>query len=206
MICNNLQVKICGITNIDDAIFCANNNTDAIGFVFFKNSSRYIDIDTTKSIVSKLPIFIQKVGLFVNHTPEQINDIMEQTKLSIAQIHFEVDDDFLSKIKYQYIQVIRVKDKNDLSKIDKDKYYIVDAFTNKYGGEGVKIDLSVFDNIDCSRFILAGGLTSEYLVNIKKYKFYGVDVSSGVESSKGIKDTNKIKKFIQIAKNITSSN
>ncbi|VAY87907.1 Phosphoribosylanthranilate isomerase [hydrothermal vent metagenome] len=131
---------------------------------------------------------------------------MKTAKLSLAQIHTQVSDDFLSKIDYPYIRVARIKTKNDLENIPKNEYILVDSYVDGFGGEGVKISLDIFKNIDCSRFILAGGLTKEYLKQIQDLNFYGIDVSSGVESSKGIKSHQKIKEFLEIAKNITSIN
>ncbi len=185
---------------MSDALVACEVGSDALGFVFYKKSPRYIEPKIAREIARKLPPFIKKVGLFVNETPEFINEIMRQSCMDIAQLHFKVSQDFLDKLECNYIEVIRAKSKNDITNLSKDRYFLVDAFVDSYGGEGKRIDLSWFDGIECSKMILAGGLDENNVKEVKKYGFYGVDVSSGVEKEKGIKDHNKIKKFINKVK------
>ena len=194
------KVKICGITNLSDALVACEAGADALGFVFYKKSPRYIEPTKAKEIAQKLPPFVKKVGLFVNETPEFINEIMKKSYMDLAQIHFEVSQKFLDKLEYPYVEVIRAKSKNDIANLPKDRYFLVDAFVTSYGGEGKRVELSWFDEVDCSNIILAGGLNEKNIKEINRYDFYGVDVSSGVEKEKGIKDHNKIKNFINLAK------
>ncbi len=185
---------------MSDALVACEAGSDALGFVFYKKSPRYIEPKIAREIARKLPPFIKKVGLFVNETPEFINEIMRQSCMDIAQLHFKVSQDFLDKLECNYIEVIRAKSKNDITNLPKDRYFLVDAFVDSYGGKGKRIDLSWFDGIECSKMILAGGLDENNVKEVKKYGFYGVDVSSGVEKEKGIKDHNKIKNFINKVK------
>ncbi len=194
------KVKICGITNLSDALAACEVGADALGFVFYKKSPRYIEPTKAKEIAQKLPPFVKKVGLFVNETPEFINETMKKSYMDLAQIHFEVSQKFLDKLEYPYVEVIRAKSKNDIANLPKDRYFLVDAFVKSYGGEGKRVELSWFDEVDCSNIILAGGLNEKNIKEINRYDFYGVDVSSGVEKEKGIKDHNKIKNFINLAK------
>ena len=194
------KVKICGITNLSDALVACEAGADALGFVFYKKSPRYIEPTKAKEIAQKLPPFVKKVGLFVNETPEFINETMKKSYMDLAQIHFEVSQEFLNKLEYPYVEVIRAKNKSDISNLPKDRYFLVDAFVESYGGEGKRVELSWFDGIDCSKIILAGGLNEKNIEEILKYNFYGVDVSSGVEKVKGIKEHNKIKNFINLVK------
>lgn len=194
------KVKICGITNLSDALVACEVGADALGFVFYRKSPRYIEPTKAKEIAQKLPPFVKKVGLFVNETPEFINEIMKKSYMDLAQIHFEVSQKFLDKLEYPYVEVIRAKSKNDIANLPKDRYFLVDAFVTSYGGEGKRVELSWFDEVDCSNIILAGGLNEKNIKEINRYDFYGVDVSSGVEKEKGIKDHNKIKNFINLAK------
>ena len=194
------KVKICGITNLSDALVACEVGADALGFVFYKKSPRYIEPTKAKEIAQKLPPFVKKVGLFVNETPEFINETMKKSYMDLAQIHFEVSQKFLNKLEYSYVEVIRAKSKNDIANLPKDRYFLVDAFVTSYGGEGKRVELSWFDEVDCSNIILAGGLNEKNIKEINRYDFYGVDVSSGVEKEKGIKDHNKIKNFINLAK------
>ena len=196
----NTKVKICGITNLSDALAACKAGADALGFVFYKKSPRYIEPKIAKEITQKLPPFIKKVGLFVNETPEFINETMKKSCMDLAQIHFEVSQEFLNKLECSYIEVIRAKNKNDIYNLPRDRYVLVDAFVKSYGGEGKRVDLSWFNEVDCSKIIIAGGLNEKNIKEIKNYSFYGVDVSSGVEKEKGIKDHDKIKNFIKLAK------
>ncbi|MDR3178361.1 MAG: phosphoribosylanthranilate isomerase [Campylobacteraceae bacterium] len=194
-----MRVKICGITSARDAFAVIDAGADAVGFIFYAKSPRYITPQNAEEIAVLLPPFVQKIGVFVNESPENIDEICEKAKLNLAQLHFDVDEDFLSKLKTPYIRVVRAKQKSDILKY-KDEYRLIDAFTQNYGGEGKSIDLSWFKGVDCSKIILAGGLRANMLEGIKHFGFYGVDVSSGVEISHGKKDARKVYEFIKSAK------
>jgi phosphoribosylanthranilate isomerase len=196
-----MRVKICGITNLQDAFDAINAGADALGFVFYANSPRYITPLKAKEIVEKLPPFVQTVGLFVNENEDFINGVCAESKMQLAQI---IDDNEILNyelLKVKSIKVIRVKSQKDLKNLNKD-YYLLDAFVDGFGGEGKRVALEWFENLDCSRFILAGGLTSNNLKEINGYGFYGVDVSSGVEESKGKKSKQKMIDFVKEANEI----
>jgi len=196
-----MKVKICGITNLGDALAAIDAGADALGFVFYDKSPRYINPFDAKDIVSKLPPFIQTIGLFVNEPNSFINQVCINAKMQTAQI---IDDDTFTDFKtldFRYIRVLRAKTKADIEKID-DEYHLVDAFVEGFGGEGKRLALEWFDDIDCSKIILAGGLNSDNLKELSGYNFYGVDVSSGVESYKGKKDKDKIVNFIKAVNEI----
>jgi phosphoribosylanthranilate isomerase len=190
-----MRVKICGITNLEDAINAIEAGADALGFVFYQKSPRYIDPVEAKDIINQLPPFVQIVGLFVNVSAPQIDFISNMLKLDIVQIHFEADVYFYKSLQSKHIKVVRAKSKEDLE-LYKDEYRIVDAFVESYGGEGKRINLEWFEGVDCSKIILAGGLTSSNIQELKDFNFYALDVSSGVEKSKGKKDKQKIIDFI----------
>ena len=196
-----MRVKICGITNLQDALDAINAGADALGFVFYANSPRYITPLKAKEIVEKLPPFVQTVGLFVNENENFINEVCTESKMQLAQI---IDDNEILNyelLKVKSIKVIRVKSQKDLKNLNKD-YYLIDAFVDSFGGEGKRVALEWFENINCSKFILAGGLTSNNLKEIDGYGFYAVDVSSGVEESKGKKSKQKMIDFIKEANEI----
>ncbi len=196
-----MRVKICGITNLQDALDAINAGADALGFVFYANSPRYITPLKAKEIVEKLPPFVQTVGLFVNENENFINEVCAESKMQLAQI---IDDNEILNyelLKVKSIKVIRVKSQKDLKNLNKD-YYLLDAFVDGFGGEGKRVALEWFENLDCSKFILAGGLTSNNLKEINGYGFYGVDVSSGVEESKGKKSKQKMIDFVKEANEI----
>lgn len=197
-----MRVKICGITNLQDALDAIEAGASALGFVFYPKSARYIDPQDAKNIIKKLPPFVQSVGLFVKETAQTINEIANITKIDLAQIHFEVEDSFFDALEVKALKVVRAQKKEDLE-LYKNEYRIVDAFVEQYGGEGKRLNLEWFKDIDCSRIILAGGLTASNLEELKGYKFYSLDVSSGVELKKGIKDKQKIKNFIDKANELS---
>ncbi|NOX16541.1 MAG: phosphoribosylanthranilate isomerase, partial [Epsilonproteobacteria bacterium] len=128
-----------------------------------------------------------------------INAICKKSGMTLAQIHFDGDENLYTKLDIPHIKVIRATCKEDLQKY-KDEYRLVDAFVESFGGEGKRIDTTWFKGIDCSRIVLAGGLCSENLNEVKQFNFYGFDVSSAVEKEKGKKDRLKIKAFINEAK------
>jgi phosphoribosylanthranilate isomerase len=193
-----VRVKICGITNLKDAIDAIEAGADALGFVFYTKSPRYIEPNDAKNIIKYLPPFIQSVGLFVNETAQNINYIASISSIDLAQIHFETDDKLFEDLNIKSLKVIRAKKKEDILKYN-NEYRIIDAFVESYGGEGKRLNLEWFDNVDCSKIILAGGLNSSNIDELKRYKFYSLDVSSGVELKKGIKDKQKIINFINKA-------
>jgi len=194
-----MRVKICGITNYEDAKMACDAGADALGFVFYRPSPRFIEANEAKKIIKKLPPFVTKVALFVNMSADAINGAMEFLKADIAQIHFDVDEEFLSKLNCKYLPVVRAKEKEDIKKFG-DSYKIVDAYVPEYGGSGKRVALEWFEGRDNSKIILAGGLSPENVFEVGRYGFYGVDVSSGVEKSPGKKDKRKVRKFIEMAK------
>ena len=191
-----MRVKICGITNLQDALDAIEAGSDALGFVFYEKSPRYINPLEAKKIIEQLPPFVQSVGLFVNEPSAKIDFICKMAKVDLAQIHFEADELFYNTLTTKHLKVVRAKVKEDLN-LYSNEYRIVDAFVQSYGGEGKRINLDWFKDIDCSRIILAGGLTSQNVQELKGYNFYSLDVSSGVEESKGKKSKQKINEFIR---------
>lgn len=196
-----MRVKICGITNLKDALYAVECGADALGFVFYNKSPRYITPAAAKKIIDRLPPFVERIGLFVNEGVETIDTVCRYADISRAQIHFDVDEESLDAIGLQTLPVVRAKKASDVEKF-KHRYRLVDAFSEAYGGTGKRLNLEWFEGVDCSKVILAGGLDAENLIELKRFGFYGVDVSSGVESIKGKKDPYKVKQFIANAKTL----
>lgn len=194
-----MRVKICGITNLEDALIAINAGTNALGFVFYPDSPRYITPADAKKVIDKLPPFVEKVALFVNETPEFIRSLCLETGCSLAQIHFDVEEDFFTQVNFPSLPVIRAQKRDDILKYA-DEYRLVDAYCEGFGGSGKRLNIEWFEGVDCSKIILAGGLDADNVASLKSYGFYGVDVSSGVEASKGKKDPQKVISFIQKAK------
>ena len=194
-----MWIKICGITNLADALCGIESGADALGFVFYPKSPRYISPQNAQKIAQQLPLHVKKIGLFVEVAPNEINLTCKLAQMDMAQLHFEVDDAFVEALKVPYLRVVRAKKAADVEKYS-GMLRLVDAFVESFGGEGKRVDLSWFATSDNANIILAGGLSPDNIEEVKSLGFYGVDVSSGVEKSKGIKDHDKIKAFIQKAK------
>lgn len=194
-----MRVKICGITSLKDAQCAIDAGADALGFVFYPQSPRYITPDDAREIIKNLPPFIEKVALFVNETPETIRSVCLSSGCTLAQIHFDVTDSFFESIGFPALRVIRAQCKEDILQYS-DHYRLVDAYCEGYGGSGKRLNIEWFEGVDCSKIILAGGLDTANVCSLKSYGFYGVDVSSGVEASKGVKDPLLVQSFIREAK------
>ncbi|MDD5716474.1 MAG: phosphoribosylanthranilate isomerase [Sulfuricurvum sp.] len=194
-----MRVKICGITNLDDAMTAIDAGADALGFVFYPDSPRYLSPADAKTIISKLPPFVEKVALFVNVTADYVNSVCRESGCTLAQIHFDADEHFFSQLTVPYLRVIRARTLEDIL-AHQDEFRLIDAYCEAYGGAGKRLNIEWFNHVDCSTVILAGGLDPDNVESLKSYGFYGVDVSSGVEASKGKKDPERVASFIAKAK------
>ena len=193
-----MRTKICGITSIEDAMIAIDAGADALGFVFYEKSPRYVSPSQAKSIIEALPPFIEKVALFVNEDAQTIDKVCQEVGATLAQLHFEADKALYTALKTPHIKVIRAASAEDILKY-KDEYRLVDAYCEAYGGAGKRINIEWFEGVDCSKIILAGGLNPDNVASLKDYGFFAVDVSSGVEESHGKKDKVKVEAFIKNA-------
>ncbi|MCX7914135.1 MAG: phosphoribosylanthranilate isomerase [Thermodesulfovibrionales bacterium] len=201
-------MKICGITNIEDALFAANYGADAIGFIFFRGSPRYIEPQSAKEIISYLPPFLTTVGVFVNEDPEKIRKIMEFVGLDILQLHGDEPPE-ICRIWSRVIKAFRVNNLTDLRTLGsyRTSANLLDAYSpDMYGGTGKTFNWDIA--IEAKRYgpvILSGGLNVENVEDaILWVKPYAIDVSSGIEQSKGKKDLKKMREFIIRAKTASS--
>jgi len=193
-----MRTKICGITSYEDAMMAINAGTDALGFVFYEKSPRFLPPSQAKEIIQKLPPFVEKVALFVNDDAKTVNATCKKVGATLAQIHFDADRAFYDALEVAHLKVIRAQKKEDILKYA-DEYRLVDAYCEAYGGAGKQINTEWFEGMDCSKIILAGGLTPDNIIPLKKYGFYAFDVSSSVEFTHGKKDKEKVQKFIRNA-------
>jgi len=201
------RVKICGITNLEDALCAVVAGADALGFVFYKDSPRYIRPEKAGEIISALPPFVTTVGLFVNATPETIKSTMQITGLGVVQLHGDETSEDCCLIPYPVIKAVRVKDEDSLAGTDSYKVsaLLLDAWNDQYyGGTGENFDWQLAKKLTgSSPLILAGGLSPENVAEaIRVVNPYAVDVSSGVEKSPGNKDHDKVCQFIQQVRKI----
>jgi phosphoribosylanthranilate isomerase len=199
------KIKICGITNLNDAKIAVDYGADAIGFVFAE-SVRQVNREKVKALVQKLPPFVTFVGLFVNETAKNIENICRYCGLNAVQLHGNEPPGFLDKLKrYKVIKAFRIKNERDINPINKYKSdaVLLDGYAeNKMGGSGAAFDWKIVKKVKTSSpIIIAGGLTHVNVSRaIKIANPYGVDVSSGVEIRPGKKDRKLIKKFIDAVK------
>ncbi|WP_345970643.1 phosphoribosylanthranilate isomerase [Sulfurimonas sp. HSL1-6] len=194
-----MRVKICGITSYEDAMSAIDAGADALGFVFYPPSPRHITPEAAAAIIRRLPPFVEKVGLFVNEEAPAINAAARTSGITLAQIHFDAPDALFDALECPYVRVIRAQSPEDVN-AHADEYRLVDAYCDAYGGMGKRLNLEWFEGADCSKIILAGGLSPDNVEECLPYGFYALDVSSGVEASKGKKDPQKVGLFIAKAK------
>ena len=196
------KIKICGITNIEDALFAAEAGADALGFVFYEKSPRYVSSETVKKIVSMLPPFVTTVGLFVNAGGEAIETTVRLSGINVIQLHGDETPEECDFAPHPVIKAVRVKDAGSLAGVERYPVsaLLLDAWNDQqYGGTGESFNWQLARNLTGQLpIILAGGLTPDNVAEaIRVVAPYAVDVSSGVEISPGKKDHDKIRKFIQ---------
>ena len=204
-----VKVKVCGITNVEDALSAVYFGADALGFVFYGKSRRFVDVNTAKVISDVVPPFVQKVGVFVNEDPSYVVDIMREVDLDIAQLHgSETVEDCNCIGRKNVIKAFRIKDSNSIDSIEpyigNVSAILLDTYSESFGGTGKTFNWEIARSAR-ERFnvplILSGGLNPENVAKaIKVVRPYAVDVSSGVEASRGKKDMKKLKAFIEKAK------
>ncbi|RJQ33367.1 MAG: phosphoribosylanthranilate isomerase [Actinobacteria bacterium] len=205
-----MYIKLCGITNKEDALFASGLDIEALGFNFFKPSPRCIEPDYCQQIISMLPKNISKVGIFVNESLENIKTISSQCALDTIQLHGEESPDFCRKLSsYKIFKAIRIAAEEDLGQMTK---YEVEAFlldtkiAGQYGGTGKPFNWELAIKAkDYGSIILSGGLTADNVEKaIRKVKPYGVDVASGVEVRPGKKDNAKMEAFVKRVRELES--
>ena len=198
-----VRVKICGITRIEDALCAVENGADAIGLVFYKPSPRNVQIEQAIEIASRVPAFVSVVGLFVNAEADFVRNVISQVKLDLLQFHGDELPEECASYGLPFIKAIRVKSDTNLVQCAKDfsasKALLLDTFTDGVaGGTGHVFDWNLIPAALDKPVILAGGLNAQNVAQaISQVKPYAVDVSGGVEKSKGIKDAAKIAAFMQ---------
>lgn len=188
-------------------MFAANLGVDAIGLVFYKNSSRYVSLQRAREIIAALPPFVTVVGLFVNAQRPWVDERINQLALDVLQFHGDEDPVFCASFKLPYLKAVRVRQSSDIihasQQFQDAQGLLLDAWhPDAHGGTGTQFDWSLLANELTSNIalpsILAGGLDVGNVFHaIQTTRLYGVDVSSGIESAKGIKDFAKMTEFLK---------
>ncbi len=196
------KVKVCGITNYEDAAAAMDMGADLLGFNFYLKSPRYVTPQKAVQIIDRLPGYVDTAGVFVNASIEQINEAKNICQLDWIQLHGDEDPDFCRSFlshNVKTMKAIRVKDQTDIQKADSffTDAVLLDAFDpNKYGGTGLTFDWNVIGHIS-KRVFLAGGINPDNAADAVKLGVYGIDVCSGVEAEPGKKDHNKMKQLFE---------
>ncbi len=203
-----IKIKICGITNLDDALFAAECGADALGFIFYKKSPRYVAPEKAAEIIAQLPPFITPVAVVVNEREEKIRNIQFTTGIKVLQFHGDERPEFCERFANRVIKSFQVKDKESIKSMA--HYHVNALLLDSYkdgarGGTGVTFDwhLAVVAKT-FGRLVLAGGLNPENVTEaIKLVQPYAVDVAGGVEREPGIKDHALVKKFIAAVRRVS---
>lgn len=200
------RVKICGITNVEDAVAAVEFGADALGFMFFEQSKRNVLFERAAEIIRRLPPFVAKVGVFVNPTEDFVRRAIQQTGIDTLQLHGEEPPEFCDQFTpLKVVKAFRVRDRESLQDClrYRDYAWLLDSYvTGTQGGTGVAFDWDVAtEATKLNRMIiLAGGLKPETVGDaVRRVQPYAVDVSSGVEASPGKKDHDKLRRFIAAA-------
>jgi phosphoribosylanthranilate isomerase len=196
------RIKICGITRVEDAISAAEQGVDAIGLVFYPFSPRSVSITQAKAIADALPPFVSIVALFVNPTSAEVKQVLTSVRIDLLQFHGDEEEAACVQYGLPYLKAIRVKSGINLIQYAQDfasaKALLLDTYSDAaLGGTGETFDWKVIPKKMPKPIILAGGLNAGNVWQaIEQVEPYAVDVSGGIEQSKGIKDPVKIAEFV----------
>jgi phosphoribosylanthranilate isomerase len=202
------RVKICGITRVDDALAAARNGADAIGLVFYERSPRHVGVAQAKQLAGALPPFVTIVGLFVNAEAAFVRAVLANVPLDLLQFHGDETPEYCAQFNKPFLKAIRVKAGVNLLQCASDfrgaRGLLLDAHVEGIpGGTGTAFDWALIPGDLPLPVILSGGLDAgNAAAAIEQVRPYALDVSSGVETSKGIKDAAKIAAFINEVKHI----
>jgi len=210
------RVKICGITNKEDALLAAELGANALGFVFAE-SPRKVSPENAAKIISELPPFVTTVGVFVNFPAKEVKEIAEYCNLDALQLHGDETRTYCRQFRQKVIKAFRMRNYTEIEEwlFQEDEYeattpldpdsnvvaYLVDAYARgQYGGTGIHLNWELVRNLESRRpLILAGGLDHKNIaLAVKVVKPYAVDVSSGVELKPGKKDKYKLREFMKV--------
>ncbi len=206
------RIKICGLTRVEDVAAAVAAGADAIGFVFYPKSPRYVTADAAAQLIFTAPPFVSTVGLFVNASVEEVAAVLQQAPLSLLQFHGDETPEqcaaIAAAVKRPFIRAARIGSSTtpaDLIKYEQDyrsasPYFtglLLDTLVEQYGGSGKVFDWSLIPEELAPRVVLSGGLSVQNATDaVQRVRPHAVDISSGVEQAKGIKDAAKITAFI----------
>lgn len=199
-------VKICGITSVEDGVAAAEAGADALGFMFYPGSKRHVPPALAGEIIRELPPFVARVGVFVNAPRDEIDRAVQEAGLDWVQLHGEESREFAWELAPRVVKAFRVKNADSLAALEAypAQAYLLDSFVEgQHGGTGARFnwDLALEARRYGKPILLAGGLTPENVaMAVARARPFGLDVSSGVESAPGVKDPDKMARFVAAAR------
>lgn len=197
-----VRTKICGITRVEDALIAAQAGVDAIGLVFYAKSPRAVSVEQAQEIIAALPPFISTVGLFVNASRAEVNAVLSQVALDVLQFHGDETPAECEGFARPYFRALRMQPGVDIADLAEQyssaQGILLDAWVpGVHGGTGERFDWARIPSTLAKPLILAGGLNADNITQaIEQVQPWAVDVSGGVEASHGIKDADKVRKFL----------
>ncbi|MDE2118578.1 MAG: phosphoribosylanthranilate isomerase [Betaproteobacteria bacterium] len=200
------RIKVCGITRVEDALAAAHSGADALGLVFYEKSPRHVTVRQAAQLAAVVPPFVMVVGLFVNPSEDEVRSVLRQVPLDMLQFHGEEAPEFCAQFGRRYLKAARVKPGVDLlqcaARYTSAQGLLLDAYIEGTpGGTGAPFDWALIPHDLPLPVVLSGGLHAGNVAQaVREVRPYAVDVSSGVEASKGIKDAAKIAAFINEVK------
>jgi phosphoribosylanthranilate isomerase len=204
-----MKIKICGITNLADALLCENCGADALGFIFYSGSKRYIMPDEAKEIILRLNPLTIKVGVFVDENPLLINQLIKVVGLNMVQLHGGETPEDISLINAPVIKAFRISDDFDFNVLQyySDCYLLLDSYDKEeIGGTGKSFNWQLIPEHLRSKIILAGGINSDNIESLfNNYKPAAIDVSSSLEEFPGKKDKQKVIQFFKKINSLRSN-
>ena len=196
-----MKVKVCGITNIEDALLCESAGADMLGFIFYEKSKRFINFESARQIINKLSFLTSRVGVFVNESADKINSVIKILKLNAVQLSGDESPDMTDKIAVPVIKVFRVNENFDFDTIS---FYrkvtpLLDTYSDsEYGGTGKSFNWQIIPEEIRSKIFLAGGISVHNIEEVfSRIKPFAVDISSSLENKPGRKDKTKVKEFFK---------
>jgi phosphoribosylanthranilate isomerase len=204
-----VRIKICGITNLEDALLAADLGADALGFIFYPKSPRYVAPEAAKEIIAHLPPFVTSVGVFVDEEMSAVSELAEQVGLDWIQVHGQESPDYCRSLGRRAIKGFRIKDASSLMELEPFQgavqAFLLDTYkTGQVGGTGETFDWRLAQQAKkYGQIILAGGLTCENVAQaIKVAQPQAVDTASGTEAEPGKKDPEKLKTFFKTIRTV----
>src|SRR5574337_195477 len=201
-----IRIKICGITSREDALAAVEAGADALGFIFVEGTPRYVEPEAAAAIAALMPPFVATVGVFIDRTPEEIEQIVRGSGLSLAQLHGQESPGTCAHLRVPFIKAIRVRGEQDLEALHiypQARAFLLDTYVaDRPGGTGRTFPWEIAAKAARqTRVILSGGLTPDNVaLAVTQVRPYGIDVCSGVEASPGRKDHHKVRELIEQAR------